>query len=307
MSIHLRWALVCLVVCIAVGQRAVGQAPAFPRIFAANKDGTKVELLVDLPNMQWHGQADWSPDGKLIVVDATPQFRNFVLSRICVHAIGGPFKGTTKDLGCGNVPRWSPDGNQIAFHVRAGSPDGALPGIWVMNDDGTERKWISDGLNPRWLPDGRSLLFISQGADGSAIDSVKLDGSGRKRLVKQAFPSIAAAGPSADGKAVAFIAYPKQAYDGELCTAPLAENAEHKVLYRGKIGWRPTFSPDGRQILFWIMDDAQNRHLCVLDVDGQTAPVKLANQEGTKYNSDAEWSRDGKRIAFSSDRVAPPK
>jgi len=275
-----------------------------PRIFAANKDGTNVALLVDMPNMQWHCQGDLSPDGKLIVVDISPEFRNFALSKIVVHAIAGPFKGQFKDLGSGNVPRWSPDGSKIAFHLRAGNPDGGLPGIWVMNDDGTDRKWIAEGLNPRWLPGGKSLLLIGKAAEGSTIESVNLDGTGRKRLVRQAFASLTAAGPSADGKWLTFIHYPKQAYDGELCVAPLGEEAEYKVIHGGKIGYRPTFSPDGKQIMFWMLD-GQNKHLCVIDAEGKAAPVKLANQEGTKYNSDAEWSRDGKRIAWSSDRKAP--
>jgi len=300
MSVTLRCFVVGLTAAMLPGGTAPGQ-DGFPRIFAANKDGTNVELLVDLPNMQWHGQADWSPDGKLIVVDVSPEFRNFALSKIYVHAIGGPSKGQTKDLGSGNVPRWSHDGSKIAFHLRAGSPDGGLPGIWVMNDDGTDRKWVAEGLNPRWLPDGRSLLVIGKVEEGSTIESVNLDGTGRKRLVRQPFASLTAAGPSADGKWLTFIHYPKQAYEGELCVAPLGNEAEYKVIYRGQIGWRPTYSPDGKQILFWMLD-GQNKHLCVIDAEGKAAPVKLANQEGTKYNSDAEWSRDGKRIAWSSDR-----
>jgi Tol biopolymer transport system component len=56
--------------------------------------------------------------------------------------------------------------------------------------------------------------------------------------------------------------------------------------------------------LFWTADDSGNRHLCVIDADGKLPPEKLANQDGTRFNSDAQFFPDGERIAFSSDRPA---
>ena len=59
---------------------------------------------------------------------------------------------------------------------------------------------------------------------------------------------------------------------------------------------------DGGQILFWMLEDNGERRLAVVDADGKDQPKKLANQEGSRYNTDAEWSPDGKRIIFCSDR-----
>jgi TolB protein len=113
---------------------------------------------------------------------------------------------------------------------------------------------------------------------------------------------MAGASLSADGKHVCYIAYPQQAYDGVLYRAPLDGSAEPKVIYSGRIGWDPAWSPDGSQILFWMLEDNGERRLAVVDADGKDQPKKLANQEGSRYNTDAEWSPDGKRIIFSSDR-----
>jgi Tol biopolymer transport system component len=55
----------------------------------------------------------------------------------------------------------------------------------------------------------------------------------------------------------------------------------------------------------WVMDQMANRHLAVIDADGKEPPKKLANQEGTRFNSDFAWSPDGQRIIFSSDREIP--
>jgi Tol biopolymer transport system component len=92
-----------------------------------------------------------------------------------------------------------------------------------------------------------------------------------------------------------------------LYRAPLASDdaAAPSEIYRGRIGFRPAWAPSGREILFWTMDDAGNRHLCVIDAEGKMPPKKLANQDGTRFNTDGQYSPDGRQIAFSSDRPAP--
>src|SRR5690606_18364353 len=55
------------------------------------------------------------------------------------------------------TPRWSPDGNQIAFSLSGSSGD-----IYVVNADGTEvRQLTVDGKSrfPSWSPDGARLGF----------------------------------------------------------------------------------------------------------------------------------------------------
>lgn len=278
---------------------------ASQRIFVAEKDGKNAKPIVEIPGMVSHGSPHWSSDGKLIAFDAIPEPRKYTLNRIYVYAIGGPLKGTWRHLGTGGAARFSPDSNQIAFQVRAGNPEGLEAGIWVMRDDGSDRKRICDGLKPRWTRDGRSLVFNSNVAGGVTLDIINLDGSGRRRVVAETYASLAASDTSPDGKEVCYIAYPVGAYDGALYRAPLTGDgsAESKAIHRGRIGWSPAWAPDGRQILFWQIDDAGNRHLSVIDADGKAAPKKLANQEGTRYNSDAEWSPDGQQIAFISDRA----
>jgi Tol biopolymer transport system component len=298
--------LAALLLGLVAANRLRAQEFQNQRIFVADKDGTNAKPIVEIPGMVSHGSPHWSNDGKLMVFDAIPEPRKFALNRLYVFAVGGPFKGTWKHFGTGGAARFSPDNNQIAFQVRPGNPEGLEAGIWVMRDDGTNRRRICDGLKPRWTRDGRSLLFTSNVAEGVALEMINLDGSGRRRVVTETYGAIAACDTSPDGKSVCFIGYPIRPYDGALYKAPLTEDgsAESTAIYRGRVGWSPAWAPDGRQIMFWQMDDAGSRHICIIDVDGREAPKKLADQEGTRYNSDAEWSPDGRQIAFASDRAA---
>jgi Tol biopolymer transport system component len=54
--------------------------------------------------------------------------------------------------------------------------------------------------------------------------------------------------------------------------------------------------------MFLVIDDAGNRRLVTIAADGGKAPEPLANQEGTHYTTDAEWSPDGQQVVYSSDR-----
>jgi Tol biopolymer transport system component len=80
-------------------------------------------------------------------------------------------------LGRGGLPRWSPDGNQIAF----------VEGFQthVMNADGSERRKLTSveggAMYPVWSPDGSKIAFtfLLHGGDfeESEIYVMNIDGS----------------------------------------------------------------------------------------------------------------------------------
>jgi Tol biopolymer transport system component len=60
------------------------------------------------------------------------------------------------------VPRWSPDGRQLAFLL---NPSAGIFQVWVMRADGTAPRQLSPGSfarNPAWSPDGKYLAFDDQ-------------------------------------------------------------------------------------------------------------------------------------------------
>jgi hypothetical protein len=69
-----------------------------------------------------------------------PPESNAALNHIYVYAVGGPLQGMWRHLGTGGGARFSPDNNWIAFQVRAGNVEGLEAGIYVLRDNGGERR-----------------------------------------------------------------------------------------------------------------------------------------------------------------------
>jgi len=219
---------------------------------------------------------------------------------VLVIAVAGPFKTMVKDLGCGNCPTWSPDDGRIAFHVLYGNPYGAAPGIWLMNADGTDRKQLSNsGGRPRWSPDGRKIaawgLVILDARSGATT-----------RVLQDEYPGSDGATWSPDSKRLTFVGTNRTSGESELCVVD-ADGAKGslRVLLRGNLGRQiPSWSPDGKQIVFWIKEKDGVRRLYAIPPDAPGLPVVMESHSRGVWNADPTWSPDSRKIAFSSDRLA---
>ena len=110
-----------------------------------------------------------SPDGKYIVYRKTllspgldwqlhPSERN---SEIFVADInGGHERNVSRDAAFDGWPRWSPDGQRIAFSSNRAGP-ASVAQIFVVNRDGSHLRPVSTGpwshAQPSWSRDGRKL------------------------------------------------------------------------------------------------------------------------------------------------------
>jgi dipeptidyl aminopeptidase/acylaminoacyl peptidase len=136
--------------------------PNAGQICVMNSDGSGLVRVADFPYDA--GDAQWSPAGGRIAF-AAYQNRNpsgYRLERdiFLVNPDGSNLVNLTQGRGDYASPRWSPDGNRIAFaiHHETSSTD-----IGIMNPDGTgERILFQDPAydeDLQWAPDGSSLLF----------------------------------------------------------------------------------------------------------------------------------------------------
>jgi Tol biopolymer transport system component len=214
-----------------------------------------------------------------------------------------------RDMGTGQFPAFSPDDSTIAFGGRGDptGPQAGLPGVWLMNADGTNRRWLCDGDHPKWSPDGKRLVVTHEDQQPGTIDIVTVATGQATRVLTSQYASIHGAVYSPDGVRLAFIGYvDAQMSAGELVVMAADGAPEtRQVVMRGRIGWVPNWSPDGKQLTFvlWTKKvgvDIDTNY--VIDADGKGIPIKLKNQDVGTRNVELEWSPDGKTMVFASDR-----
>lgn len=271
-------------------------------IYAMNADGSDV-VNVTRSSPGWFGAPFWSNDGKQLTYHGVTSGAGFKDGRIFVHNLG---ETAPRDLGPGTSPSFSPDDQQIAFSVADFSSSRVKRGVWVMNADGQNREWISEGERPRWSRDGEKLVFVGtfEGFPSLYVyDTATLE---RTRVLAPGYEEIVGGSFSPDGKRLAFVGYKggrvgKNSPNGELVLVDAQDGAMPEVVLRGRIGFHPDWSPVANKLLFYIADEAAVERLHTLDLDGAREPVSLPGQSG-KVNRNAVWSADGKRIAFGSDR-----
>jgi Tol biopolymer transport system component len=113
---------------------------------------------------------DVSPDGQWIVFfeGVNQQQEDIAI----IHSDGSGYRRLTNDLAVDRHPRWSPDGQRVAFDSRrAGRRE-----TWVVNRDGSGIEQITitsddeSPIYPVWSPDGAFLVYLK--GDRPTLSSV---------------------------------------------------------------------------------------------------------------------------------------
>jgi len=132
------------------GQRVVfvSGRGGLPQLYAMNSDGTDSEKL-DLPDMGYVVDPDWSPNGQLLAFSWRRPDGNFDIYAMDIAS--RKLVQLTRDAGRNEKPSWAPDGRHLVFQsARTGKWQ-----IWTMLADGTEaRQLTKEGHNesPNWSP-----------------------------------------------------------------------------------------------------------------------------------------------------------
>jgi Tol biopolymer transport system component len=110
--------------------------------------------LVEGRNAAW---PDVSPDGQWIVFfEGVYQQQEDIA---IIHSDGTGYRKLTNDPFVDRHPRWSPDGQRIAFGSRQDTWD-----IWTINRDGSGLEPLTSGeendLYPVWSPDGAYVAYL---------------------------------------------------------------------------------------------------------------------------------------------------
>lgn len=207
---------------------------------------------------------------------------------------------------------------KIAFSSNRAGGSGYASEIFAMNADGSGQTQLTTTLGNSasqidWSPDGNSVAFTMPRFTGSTkrdiwiarsngSDLVNLTSKASKEEVRMGDNSDPAWSP--DGKRIAFTSNEEQTDPqiGNVYIISVDGSDLKPVTGDRSVGWDPTWSPDGKQIAFIgdMKDIREGFGLIVTSTDGRVR--KLIARPGDLHNliymQAAEWSPDGKRIAY---------
>jgi TolB protein len=287
-----------------------------------------------------NAEAYWSPDGKRLVFQTTrPPYDCDQIFMMNADGSGQHLVSTGK--GRTTCAYFLADNKHIVYastHLAADAcpvnPDRSKGYVWgvfsgydifLADDSGKIEKRLTEKLGydaeatVNWKTG--NVIYTSLASGDLDLWSMKSDGSAKKQITKS--PGYdGGAVFSRDGKKLVWRSnYPKTPQDMEKYKSLLAENLTapmkmeimvadadgshaRAVTSFGCASFAPTFTPDGRKILF-----SSNKQEC----DSRKFDLYLMNVDGTDleqvthfggFTSFPEFSPDGKTLVFCSDRDA---
>ena len=212
-------------------------------------------------------------------------------------------------------PTFSPDGSQVAFVWDGGkaATTGGYPSalsvvpsrdlyVKVIGNDKLLRLTQDGGVGTAaWSPDGQSIALWRSKADGCGIFLLSPLGGPERKIASASCSSPSPFSWSPDGRRLAFLDHPANSpSDYILRLFVLSLDSMEKTLVKTDCDavLTPAFSPGG-DYLAWSCANG-SRTLTSIDVqrlsDGRITEL-LHNLDRV---SGLAWSRDGRRIVFSS-------
>lgn len=247
----------------------------------------------DLTRIHFVGEPKVSPDGRRVAFTVTTlsEERDEYLSNIwLVDLAGGEPRRLTTGPKRDRSPRWSPDGQRLAFLSERA--DDKRPQLYVLRLDGGEPLRLStlkDGAaDPEWSPDGSQLLFTSRtGGPEEPTDEAEKARSKPARVISTLKYKYNGQGFVYDRRRHVFVVD--------------AEGGESRQVTAGDYdNAAPVWSPDGRSIAFVSARHADRDCDDVSDVwlvpaeSGE--PRRLTGSDGPC--AEPSFSPDGRRIAY---------
>jgi len=221
----------------------------------------------------------WSRNGEQLAYVA---FENRQPVIYVQNVNSGERRAVSQARGLNGAPAWSPDGRSLAFVL---SKDGN-PEIYISNLSGGQPRRMTRhyGIDtePAWSPDGRTLYFTSDRSGGPQIYRMPVAGGGATRITFEGrYNARVSVAP--DGQRLAFVHGGEGRYRIGLFDM---KRGTFQLLTDGRLDESPSFSPNGRMILYTTVD-GENETLAAVSADGRIKQRLEIQQGGVR---EPAWS-----------------
>ena len=299
----------------------VSAAPAQPR----------VPTLDDLLTLKSIGATQMSPDGKWVAYTVSyGDFKQdaFVTQIWLVNSDTGQSLQLTRNDKSSTNPRWSPDGQRLAFLSNRIEDKNQ---IFLIDPTGGEAQQLTKSetaiSNFAWSEDGKTIAYTATEPTAQPLkdrkeyygdydvvregysyvhlwtfdlaEAMKSPLVGKQRTKKTDF-SVDAFSWSPDGSTIAFSATVNpdliQGVTDDIYLLKLSDDSVKKIVDQPGPDFGPRFSPDGKQIVFTSAMSEKfyfpsNSRLAIVGVDGGT-PRSLTDSFDENPGL-IEWNRNG--------------
>ena len=275
--------------------------------------GTPLQLTHDSLS---DGDPAWSPDGRYIAFIRYPAGSSGKDEVISIPALGGPERRLAEvTAGAGawaNLPpfirqdlTWSPDRKSVTVGER---PSPAEPvGLFLISSENGEKHRLTSPPRGSWgdtypafSPDGRTLAFV-RWSSATASD-IYLQNANTAEARRLTFDDMEIHGLAwtPDGEGIVFSS--QRSGLPTLCKVPISGGEIEPLAGVGGNAYFPAVSPRGNLLAYIRWEENYNIWSIQVTPAGRVEgpPRKLI--AGTGMQVDDEFSPDGKRIVFGSDR-----
>ncbi len=269
-------------------------------LFLMKSDGSESHKLVSAPDLTV-GPA-WSPDGTVIRFQSGGTFNTpGSLWQVSINGSDPhpllPNWHTPPSECCG---KWTPDGKYFVFH--------STGNIWALAEKGSlfgkadhQPVQLTSGpmsfFSPLPSKDGKKLFVVGALARG---ELARYDAKSAAFVPFLSGISADSVSFSKDGQWVTYVSFP----EGTLWSSKADGSQRIQLTYPPLIAVLPSWSPDGRQIVFYAFSSRRERpKLYTISTDGGTPRQMIPENSAQEW--DPTWSPDGMRIAFGGPPTDP--